>query len=250
MSDAWSCPPENLNLEKHEVHVWSVAVSDAAVCAECCGNLLSADERDRAARFKFSTDRQRYVVAHAALRSILARYLNVKAMALQFSSGPQGKPKLAPPLNGSKLEFNLAHSNEVALVAVAQEIEVGVDVEYVRQEFPFVEIAHRFFSSREVAALGALPSQFQRRAFYQCWTSKEAFLKAKGTGLSGKLDEVDIALTSEGVVRLRSTLPDWTLTELEVADDYAGALVVEGEPREATCYRWQGLMAECVHRQG
>ena len=135
-----------------------------------------------------------YTVAHAALRSILAGYLNVTPGDLEFEIGRRGKPRPAPTFTKDKLEFNLSHSHEVALIAVTREKEIGVDVERVREDFAFVEVAERYFTAGELSAIRALPQDLQRRAFYQCWTSKEAFLKAKGVGLSGELDEVEILL--------------------------------------------------------
>ena len=118
------------------------------------------------------------------------------------------------------------------LLAVARSREVGVDVEFVNADFAFDEVAERFFTAGEVAALRALPAHLRRQAFYKCWTSKEAFLKAKGTGLSGDLDEVNIGLAAAGEqVRIDANVPGWSLLELNVVADYEGALVYEGRAR-------------------
>jgi 4'-phosphopantetheinyl transferase len=223
-----------------EVHVWLVRADDGGLCLACCENLLSAAERERAARFKFEKDRRLYTAAHAALRSILAGYMNVPAGGLEFESGRHGKPRLAPTLAGDKLEFNLSHSHEVALIAVTREKEIGVDVERVREDFAFAEVAERYFTAKEVSALRALPGGLQRRAFYQCWTSKEAFLKARGVGLSGELDEVEIVLAGEGPVQVKSTLPGWYLSELNPCDGYVGAVVLEGDESDLRCFQWAG----------
>jgi 4'-phosphopantetheinyl transferase len=195
-------------------------------------------EQDRASQFKFETDRQRYVAAHAALRSIVSSYVNSPARELQFAAGPYGKPKLAPIHATEKIEFNLSHSHDVALIAVAQGREIGVDVEWVRKDFVFDEVAQRFFTAREVAALHALPLHLQREAFYKCWTSKEAFLKAKGTGLSGQLDEVEIVFIDH-VVRVKGTMPNLSLIELTVDGGYVAALVVDGVEPRLRYYAWE-----------
>ncbi len=236
----WSVAPAKLTLAAGEVHVWLVRADDAALCMACCENLLATAERERAARFKFEKDRRLYTVAHAALRSLLAGYLNVGPGDLEFEIGRRGKPRLARAFTKDNLEFNLSHSSEVALIAVTREREIGVDVEHIKEDFAFAEVAERYFTAKEVSALRALPQDLQRRAFYQCWTSKEAFLKAKGVGLSGELDEVEIVLAGESRVQVKNTLAEWSLRELNPCDGYVGAVVLEGNAHDLRCYRWRG----------
>jgi 4'-phosphopantetheinyl transferase len=244
----WSLPPQVFDIRENAVHVWSIGPHDADSCLECCRDLLSLEERERAAKFKFERDRRRYIVAHGGLRSILASYSKMNAVDLQFSLGGNGKPYLEPTSVTPTFQFNLSHSHASALIAVTKNGEVGIDIEHIREDFAFDEVAERFFTSREVAALRALPSGLQRQAFYQCWTGKEAFLKAKGTGLSGALDEVEIVHTSEGAVRISGTLPNWKLVELSPADGYVGALATGGSVDEIKCFRSRGLTTPCPHR--
>ena len=122
---------------------------------------------------------------------------------------------------------------------MSRDSEVGVDIEFVKTDFTFDDVAGRFFTPREVSALRALPSALQRQAFYKCWTSKEAFLKAKGTGLSGKLDEVEIYQEDGGTVRVRATVAGWSLAELNPAGGYEAALVTKGAPCRVRLYRWE-----------
>jgi len=235
----WPLPPNAVGLHDDEVHVWLVNAGSADIPQDLLAGSLSADERERAARFKFTKDRRLYVAAHAALRSLLADYLRVAADEIHLVLGAHGKPALAAPLVVSGLEFNLSHSHEVALVAVARQRAVGVDVEFIKRKFSFDDLARRFFTTREVAALFELPQPLQREAFFKCWTSKEAFLKAKGTGLSGKLDEVAITLAADQQVRINASVPGWSLSELTPCIDYEGALVVQGDSRPIRCYRWE-----------
>jgi len=235
-----SVAPAKFTLAVGQVHVGLVRADDAALCMACCENLISTVERDRAARFKFEKDRRLYTVAHAALRSILAGYLNVAPGDLEFEIGQRGKPRLAPTFSKDSLEFNLSHSSEVALIAVTREREIGVDVEHVKKEFAFAEVAERYFTAREVSAIRALPEDLQRQAFYQCWTSKEAFLKAKGVGLSGELDEVEILIGDKGRVQVKNTLPGWYLSQLNPCDGYVGAVALEGDECDLRCYDWPG----------
>jgi 4'-phosphopantetheinyl transferase len=236
----WPASTGPLPSLERRVHVWAVALDDARIDARSWLGRLSAQEQARAQRFKFANDRRRYIVAHAALRDILADHLKIAAGDLQFVDGANGKPRLAAALASSGFEFNLSHSHERALVAATEGLVVGIDVEFVRSDFGFHEVAERFFTRREVSALGALPPSLQRQAFYKTWTSKEAFLKAKGTGLSGALDEVEIVLISGSRVAINESVAGWSLTELDPGEGYEGALVVEGD-RAAPIHRhrWQ-----------
>jgi 4'-phosphopantetheinyl transferase len=216
-----------------------VRLDDASVDLERGRDLLSPAERERAARFIFERDRRRYLIAHIALHDILSRYLPIEAAHLSFDLGPNGKPKLHQAPTPSGIEFNLSHSNEMALLAVAHGREVGVDVENGREKFEFQEVAERFFTAKEVAAMRGLPSTLQRQAFFKCWTSKEAFLKAKGTGLSGALDEVEIALGDDEQVRIAANVPNWWLFELDPIAGYEAALVVASARTTIRCYQWQ-----------
>ena len=232
----WLPAPNPLPTLGDDVHVWVVALDDPACEGIAWRERLSAAEQARADRFKFERDRGRYVIAHAALRDILARYTDAAPTSLRFIEGANGKPKLAPPLDG--IEFNLSHSNERALIAVNHRREIGVDLEFVKAEFEFLEVAQHFFTAREVAGLHSLPGELRRQAFYKCWTSKEAFLKAKGTGLSGELDEVEILLDGQEV-RIAASVNGWTLNDLDSGDGYEAALVTRKEPPRILCYRWQ-----------
>ncbi|HSE91114.1 MAG TPA: 4'-phosphopantetheinyl transferase superfamily protein [Candidatus Binatia bacterium] len=225
-------------LRENEVHIWLVQTNDESISLRDSEDLLSSVEQDQASKFKFEVDRRRYVAAHAALRSIVSIYVNSPARELQFASGPYGKPKLAPIHIKKKFEFNLSHSHELALIAVTRGREIGVDVEWIKKDFAFDEVAQRFFTTREVAALHALPLRLQREAFYKCWTSKEAFLKAKGTGLSGQLDEVEIVFIDD-VVRVKGTIPNFSLIEITIDGGYTAALVVGGVEPRLTYYAWE-----------
>jgi 4'-phosphopantetheinyl transferase len=235
----WPLPPDQLRLQNGSVHVWAVELDDASFDSDRGLSILSSDELARAAKFKFERDRRRYVISHTALREILAGYLETAAANLEFVEGGNGKPSLAGAFAGAGVNFNLSHSHERALIAVAQGRELGVDIEFVKDDFPFNDVAGRFFTAKEVAALRALPLATQRQAFYKCWTSKEAFLKAKGTGLSGKLDEVEIILEGDERVRIDARVPGWSLAELNPGDGYEAALVSAGKAAQFQVYRWQ-----------
>jgi len=218
-----------------EVQVWRIGLE-----AEAEPHTLSEEERERAARFRFERHRRRFIAAHAALRGILSRATGQPPEALRFVSGPYGKPALEQ----SRVRFNLSHSGELALVAVALGRDVGVDVELVRPEIAGERIAERFFSPGEVAALRAQPEEGRVEAFFHCWTRKEAFIKAKGEGLSHPLDSFDVSLIPGEPARLLATRPDpgeasrWSLIEVPVPPGYTAALAVEGPFLKLVLYDW------------
>jgi 4'-phosphopantetheinyl transferase len=239
--NSWPQPPAQLPALQDHIHVWAVRLDAATVDLDRPGALISLDERERAERFKFERDRRRYLVAHVALHEILQRYLPIVSAGLSFDIGANGKPSLPQALAPSGVRFNISHSNEMALLAVCHKREVGVDIEYVKEDFEFQEVAERFFTAKEVAALRGLPASLQRQSFFKCWTSKEAFLKAKGTGLSGALDEVEIAIGGDEQVRITANVPGWSLAELDSIDGYEAALVVVGAPLPIHYYPFEAL---------
>lgn len=214
------------------IHVWELPleISDAAFVA--LEQLLSADERTRASRFHFHKDARRFTVARASVRSVLAGYTLSSARDLRFAYSQFGKPGLAEPAGA--IRFSVSHSGDRALLAVALDLEVGVDIEAMREEVETDKLAERFFSAPERDSLRKLPPEQRVSGFFRCWTCKEAFLKAQGIGLSRSLDSFDVELNPDRAARLVTTRPDpaeagrWTLHELEIATGYAAAVAVEG----------------------
>lgn len=200
--------------------------------------MLSADELARAQRFVSPLHRARFVASHMGMRLVLSRYLMAPPSELEFTMGEHGKPRL---VGGSGLEFSLSHSGGVALLAVADGVPVGVDVELIR---PLSEnIAERFFAPPEVAALAQVPDAERVSAFYACWTRKEAFLKGVGTGISGGLDSFAVSLPGQGEPALSDfgsgLTAGWTLKHLAPGDGYAGAVAIKAEQPELRCYALQ-----------
>ncbi len=194
---------------------------------------LSGEERERAARFHFERDRGRYTVCRSVLRELLAGYLDAAPEGIEFRYGPAGKPELT---EGS-LRFNVSHSHDLALIAMARERELGVDIERVRAGVEREGIAERFFSPGEVAELRAVAVEERDEAFFRCWTRKEAYVKARGGGLSIPLDSFDVTLGRERAVLSRAVdAKRWTLTTLDPAPGYAAALVVEGSAERLRCF--------------
>jgi 4'-phosphopantetheinyl transferase len=210
-------------LRAGEVHVWRARLDGrGAEVSPSLENVLSADETARAARFCFSRDRERYISSRVMLRSILGRYLDCAPAEIRFAYGPHGKPALAD--TKPAMRFNLSHSKDLLLLAVAHEREVGVDVESTEREVDFGALADRYFTSEEAQEVRRAPLAARSWKFYEVWTSNEARLKAIGTGLGGEWRDVD---------RGR-----WSLVNLCPADGFAAALAVEGEEFQLEHWSW------------
>ena len=225
-------------LAPNDVHVWSLALDAAPPRLDALRRALSPDEVERAERFRFARDRDRFVAARGQLREVLALYLAVAPPAVSFAYGPQGKPMLQ---QRGGLRFNLSHAEDEAILAVAKGREVGIDIERIRPEVECEDIAQRFFSPAEVAALLALPATARPPVFFTCWTRKEAFIKALGGGLGIPLTDFEVSLEPAGPARLLRTAWDpavagrWRLHTLAAPPGFAAALAVEGgEPRIRT----------------
>jgi 4'-phosphopantetheinyl transferase len=240
----WLSPPSNLTLRPDEVHVWRAALDKSDAMQQALEQTLSPEERERAGRFYFEKDRGAFIVARGLLRRILSRYLGIEPGQLRFRCGSHGKPALPRDLNSADLRFNLSHSHGVALYAIARGREVGVDLEQIRPEPVHEPIAERFFSAPEVAALRALPPALQPEGFFNCWTRKEAYIKARGEGLTVSLSQFQVSLAPGEPAALVSVNDDpaeasrWALQELAPGPGYAAALAVEGAGWRLCCWDW------------
>lgn len=227
-------------LQADEVQVWQVAL-DSEEHARRLEPLLAADERDRAARFHFPRDRRRYVIGRGWLRVLLGEYLAIPPTAICLEASPLGKPCLAGE-PGSDLRFNVAHSADVALIAVTRGREIGVDVEGERPDVRWPDLAERFFAPVETAAIQALPEPERRAAFFRCWTRKEAYLKALGLGLHVNLDGFAVTVADESAALLHTSHDPaqsgrWSLRGLNLSPGFAAAVAVEGVGWQLFCGR-------------
>jgi len=236
----WSQPPDKLELSSNQVDIWRIKLDLQPATVNQLESTLSVSEALHAARFHFEKERIRYIVSHGCLRDILSQYLQSEPGKQRFEINDYGKPAV----QDHKLEFNLSHSGDFALIAVTQERKVGVDVERLRSDIEIESMARRFFSPNEVSKLIALPLELRVSGFFNCWTRKEAYIKAQGLGLSLPLDSFDVSLTPSEPVLLCATRPDlqestrWTLFALEVDLDYAAAVVVEGRDLKFRLWDW------------
>lgn len=246
MTAAWPVVSRVVPPGSDVARIWSADLEPAAEIVDQLGALLSPDERERAARFSFRRDAMRWIVARATLREILGACLDADPRAVAFVHGEKGKPALATRAGHLDLQFSLAHSAELAVYAVTVGCPVGVDVERLRAVPGMDRIAERTFSSEECAALRGLPEALRPAGFFNCWTRKEAYIKAVGLGLSYPLARFSVSLAPGEPARLRSVELDpahvetWTMTALAPRAGFVGAVVVGARPVRVVCERWAG----------
>ncbi len=213
--------------------VWHIPLMATPEEEQRFRDVLSATERERADAFQLAGPRRRFVVARAAQRQILADLLSRRPQDLRFVLGPCGKPSLDPCLGEADIQFNMTHSNELALLAVRKGREVGVDVEWLGGALGDVDaLARRFFAAEEHEALLQLPEPERRTGFFRLWTRKEAVSKAIGAGLTMPLDQTVVNLAPGETARLlrvgAGAPSDWVLQHLDPAPGYIGALASRG----------------------
>lgn len=238
MTIAWQTPSGWPRLRDDEIHVWCVELDETgevAALAAC----LSEEERERASGLLSGTHQRRFVVARGMLRRLLGLYLDQDPSAVTFARGAHGKPFL--PEGG--LHFNVSHTHELALYAIARDHEVGVDVEWMRPQVAHEQIAARFFSLEEQEALAQVPDEERQAAFYNIWTRKEAYVKARGDGIAAGLGTFAVSLGAEAALlhsdEGRDEVERWKLIALEPAAGYVAALCGAGVDWRLRGWRWR-----------
>ncbi len=236
-SGQWVFAPEEISARAGEVHIWRAFLNDAKWRMGELQYILSEEELARAGRFRFQRDREDFIVSRAILRCLIARFIGTGANDVRFSYDIYGKPRLADERH-RWLRFNLSHSNGLGLYAISADREIGIDIEYISErDIEFENI----FSEREMSVLKQLPEKARRRAFYACWTRKEAYIKARGEGLSVPLKSFSVSLAPGEPAALLEASPAelcrWSLCEIEAHPQYAAAVAVEGRLSRVSC--WQ-----------
>jgi 4'-phosphopantetheinyl transferase len=221
------------------VHVWVILLPEVRAQLDSLRNLLSPEENRRAARFAFERDQQRFVLSRGTLRVLLAQYLNREPDRIHFRYGAYGKPALTEEESRAPdLRFNVSHSGDYCLCAVALGREVGVDVEIVRPDIECLPLAERFFTKREYEDLQREPVDGRHPRFFRYWTCKEAYLKALGLGIASGLERVEVSFKEDGSVECGmmeggpAPRPDYVIRPVSIAGNVEAAVAAEGDDWE------------------
>jgi 4'-phosphopantetheinyl transferase len=222
-----------LRLMADEIHVWWAKLDVPTDILDGLAATLSADESERAGGFVFAEDRRRFISARGILRRIIACYVDADPARLRFCYNTHGKPGLLETKTHGGLRFNVSHSGGWAVFALSIDHEIGVDIERITDDERLLEVVEAYFAPGEIASLRALPKEQQLQGFFNCWTRKEAYIKARGMGLSIPLDTFEVSLAPGAQPALLKTAEvsathNWTLQSLNAPFGYSAALVTGG----------------------
>jgi len=221
-------------ISANEVHVWRACLDVSTLHYENLLGFLSADELQRAGRFRFERDQKRFIVTRGILRKILGSYIEKSPEKLRFEYTSKGKPVLAPNTGNVTVHFNLSHSDAFALYAITRNQKIGIDIERIRDDVDFGQIANRFFSQGEIRSLEGVHENKLSEVFFQYWTRKEAFIKATGEGISFPLEQCDVSsiagkvLSPVTLLNGNRKISSWCVQDIFPGSDYVAALAVEG----------------------
>jgi 4'-phosphopantetheinyl transferase len=241
LSLVWPEFAKPLDLPAKDAHIWAIPfdaeVEPDAASLQC----LSDDERRRAEQFRFDAPRRRFIAARVALRRLLGEYLRVPPANVSLAYDRFGKPLLGEPA-GDSLRFNLAHTSDLALVAVTRGCDVGVDVERLRAVSRVESIAGRYLHPAEAQEILCAPARMRHQAFLRCWTAKEAVIKAIGTGLTDSLGAFCVPVTDSrgewidlAAIGGRDVKRCW-LEHLPPCEAAIGAVAFVGDERRISCF--------------
>ena len=219
-----------LKLSENEIHVWQIDIESQLQYLETYWSHLSNLEQSRASKFRFEIHKNKYIIRTGILRILLSNYRMCQPNEIEFKIGEFGKPKLT----NSDLAFNLSHSKNKAIIAIAINLQLGIDIEYIDEKIKAKEIAGNFFSNEEIKQLCALEDVKLADGFFNIWTKKEAFIKAIGTGLTYPLDAFDVSLDNseqKALTRLDNSFTEaqkWNLFSIKTFNNFKGALAYIG----------------------
>jgi 4'-phosphopantetheinyl transferase len=236
----WLPAAAGIQLGSNEVHIWRASLDVNPALRDRLSAVLSTAEQERAARFAFARDRNRFAVARAILRQLLGEYLGEPPQDVALEMLPHGKLILAATARIPSLRFNLSHSHEFALFAFCLDHEVGIDIEKISPKVALEGIESRYFSPKERVELETLPQDLRPQGFFLCWTRKEAYVKARGEGLKVPLEGFSVSLTPGKPAVLRSSDEErWSLYSLDPTAGFVGALAAEGRGHRLHLWDWR-----------
>lgn len=228
-------------LREDTVQLWCCSFDIHTANLKAYFEVLSADEKKRASKFKFDKDSECYIISRGILRSLIGGYLDINAKDVIFKYTSYGKPMLDFE---SDLKFNISHSGNMAAFAFFKNQEIGVDIEKIKDDFDVLELAQNFFSTKEIQSLEKQIPKDLPIAFFRCWTRKESFIKAEGSGLSFPLDKFAVSLENDEKAELLETQWDlkekdeWSLFSFKPSDGYIGAVAVKHGVKNISYHNW------------
>lgn len=226
------------------VQVYTVSVDKERGCIPEYRSYLSIDETEKVLRFKFQIDQERFIISRAILRILSGYFLSLDPKKIEFTYGEYGKPDYASKQN---LKFNISHSGDMIVLGFTLEHLLGVDIEKIKTDFDPLKLAKNFFSKIEIESLKKFPKKELPRAFFRCWTRKESFIKAEGSGLSFPLEQFAVSLDDDFRTELLHTEWDtsersnWNLFSFVPSEQYIGALAVRKKLSRVRYFDW-GVM--------
>lgn len=232
-----------MQLSEDESHIWYFDIESVSNEIEFYKGFLSSEEIAKADRFKFTKDKTISILARGALRILSGRYLHLSPNTIKFRYGKYGKPDYGFPV---PLKFNISHSGNLIVIAFVKNCQLGVDIERIRQDFNVLDIAEKFFSDMEIKMLHDVQQDDVYKAFYRCWTRKESFIKAKGSGLSFPLARFTVSLNDNEAKLLKTEWnpaekEKWKLFSFEPASGYVGALSIGANIQKVIYHNWTGI---------
>ncbi|MEJ2653676.1 MAG: 4'-phosphopantetheinyl transferase superfamily protein [Gammaproteobacteria bacterium] len=236
----WQPSTSAPTLDAGEAHIWLVELGTPDSSWTSLAPLLAEDERTKAERFHFARHQRRYILSRAALRILLGRYLGCPPRDIDFNYDTHGKPRLAGLYQRTR--FNVSHTEDIMLAAFVLDREIGIDIESINHDIDCMALGRRCFSTLENQTLQSLPEHEHVDAFFRIWSRKEAYIKARGEGMSHPLQAFSVSVDKHAP-RLLEHLDDdretdrWTIIDLEVAKNYRAALVVERPPGQLHYFR-------------
>ncbi|HHP7232211.1 MAG TPA: 4'-phosphopantetheinyl transferase family protein [Xenococcaceae cyanobacterium] len=240
----WQNPATNLVLLHDEIHLWRANLNLPPQQLKQLASSLSEDETARANRFHFSQHRCRFIAARGILRQLLGFYCQTPGDRISFTYNSRGKPQLASDFSQASLEFNLSHSQNLVLYSFNYQQKIGIDLEYLRDNLDYQNIAQRFFAPRELNFITTCPQEQQKLRFYQLWTAKEAYLKATGAGLAGGLETTEINLEQPENIFLsliknnQYSASDWTLYNFMPRTNFIATIALFGQKKKLTAINY------------
>ena len=233
MTETWQTEPSDLGISPQHVDIWLTSTELGEEQARAYRESLSQGELARAQKFESDAKYREYIVTRGLLRQVLTSMAGLDIAGVDFLDGEHGKPCLDSRVAGETIAFNVSHSHGLALVALTPEGRLGVDLEKIRPEVDWLPLARRYFSGTEFRALDEFPEDLRLKAFFTCWTRKEAFVKALGAGVAYGLKEFDVSIDpDEAYAALTLRRPDedaarWLIKNIPVPGNHVAALALD-----------------------